>query len=152
MLMLHVVRGLFALTLLSSLVVSQENNAVDVNGDVYCLTVHEDLLRRQSDEWGSADPYTVVNGTKHTPYLSFDAATRQATILVGNGYEEGGVFHPMVASDDPTVVHFIMYIYVQDQNNDTFAFATLDPNQPAPATFVFDVPEAVTQLVPFEFW
>ena len=32
-----------------------------------------------------------------------------------NGDEEDGVWHPMIASDDPSTVHFITHIMVKDQ-------------------------------------
>lgn len=119
--------------------------------DVYCLTLHEDLVRRQADEWGSTGPFTVDDGTKHTPFVSFDATTRKATVIIGNGDDVGGIYHPMVASDNPTTVHFITYVYVVDQNNHLFAVKTMDPNLPAPATVVFDVPLQVTEIQAYEF-
>ena len=119
--------------------------------DVYCLTLHEDLVRRQADEWGSTGPFTIDDGTKHTPFVSFDASTRQATVIIGNGDDVGGIYHPMVASDNPTTVHFITYVYVVDQNNHLFAVKTMDPNMPAPATVVFDVPLQVTEIQAYEF-
>lgn len=119
--------------------------------DIYCLTLHEDLVRRQADEWGSTGPFTIDDGTKHTPFVSFDASTRQATVIIGNGDDVGGIYHPMVASDNPTTVHFITYVYVVDQNNHLFAVKTMDPNVPAPATVVFDVPLQVTEIQAYEF-
>jgi desulfoferrodoxin (superoxide reductase-like protein) len=146
-----VVQVLAAFTLWTSLASAQDDAVVD-NGDVHCLTVHEDLMRRQKDEWGSEGPYIIDDGTKHTPFISFNASTRQATVIVGNGDDTGGVYHPMLASDNPATVHFITHIYVVDQHNDVFAFSTLDPNEEGPATFAFTVPQSVTQMMAFEFW
>lgn len=144
-------RILLALALSSSasLVMAQEE--VSQKDGVYCLTLHEDLMRRQSDEWGSPGPFTVDDGTKHTPFATFNPDTRKATVIVGNGDATGGVYHPMIASDNPTTVHFVTHIYVLDQNDRLFAVETMDPNMPAPATVVFDVPESVTELTAFEF-
>lgn len=119
--------------------------------DVYCLTMHEDLVRRQATEWGSLVPFTMEDGTKHTPFVEFDASTRQATVIIGNGDDVGGVYHPMVASDYPATVHFITYVYVVDQSNHLFAVKTMDPTMPAPATVVFDVPLGVTEVTAYEF-
>ncbi|CAB9497474.1 Desulfoferrodoxin [Seminavis robusta] len=129
----------------------QQDDASSSSQDVYCLTVHQDLVRRQTDEWGSNGPFDVEDGTKHTPFSFFNASTRLATVIVGNGDDVGGVYHPMVASDNPTTVHFITHIYAVDQNNQIFAVETMDPNQAAPATVVFEVPEDVTAMTAFEF-
>jgi desulfoferrodoxin (superoxide reductase-like protein) len=145
------VQVLAAFTFWASLASAQEDAVEDVDG-VHCLTVHEDLMRRQLDEWGSEGPFTIDLETKHIPFISFNVSTRQATVVVGDGDDVGGVFHPMVASDDPAIVHFVTHIYVADQYNHVFAFSTMDPVQPGPATFVLDVQENVTQITAFEFW
>lgn len=119
--------------------------------DVFCLTLHEDLVRRQTDEWGSTGPFTIEDGTKHTPFVAFNAETRKATVIVGNGDDVGGVYHPMVASDNPTTVHFVTHIYAVDQHGVIFATETMDPNMPAPASVMFDVPEQVTEMTAYEF-
>ena len=39
------------------------------------------------------------------------STTSTATVVVGNGDEEGGIWHhPMVTNDDPETVHFITHI------------------------------------------
>ena len=120
--------------------------------DAYCRTLHADFLRRQVDEWQSVTPYTVDDGTKHTPFLTYDAASNTATVIVGNGNETGGVFHPMEASEDPSRVHFIMQMYVVDQNARVIASQTMDPTLPAPARMIIeDIPPGVTALTAYEF-
>ena len=49
------------------------------------------------------------------PVLTLSEDGSSATIVVGNGDEEDGVWHPMIASDDPNAVHFITHIMVKDQ-------------------------------------
>jgi len=130
--------------------VNDENDTTQVD---YCWTVHQDLLRRQRDEWHRSRPYTIEDGTKHTPFIiDFDTTTRRkATVVVGNGQDIGGIYHPMMASDNPAMVHFISSIYVVDQNDHVFAFVTMDPTQPAPAQVIFDVPKYVTEMTAYEF-
>jgi hypothetical protein len=147
------IQVLAAFTLWTALASAQDAAvAVLEDSDEHCLTLHEDFLRRQLNEWFSEGPFTIDDGAVHNPYISFNATTRQATIIVGNGNDVGGSFHPMVASDDPAMVHFITHIYVTDQDDEIFALSTMDPTQEGPATFVFDVPESVTQMTPWEFW
>jgi len=118
-----------------------------------CPTIHADLLRRQLGEWDAADPYTVSDGTKHTPYLTLSDDGTTATIVVGNGDEDGGVYHPMTPSDDPEIVHFVTHMYVVDQDGTVVAMQVMDPSadDALPATMVMDVPEGVTSLTPYEF-
>ena len=43
------------------------------------------------------------------PFLSVSEDGLTGSVVVGNG-DDGGVWHPMVASDDPAVVHFVTHI------------------------------------------
>jgi len=137
------------------------NNDDDDNSEQeevdYCWTVHQDLLRRQRDEWHRSRPFTMDDGTKHTPFITelvapaFKVVPRKATVVVGNGQDVGGVYHPMMASNNPAVVHFITHIYALDQRGRVFAMATMDPTLPGPATVSFQVPEDVIEMTAYEF-
>lgn len=87
----------------------------------HCPTLKADFARRQLAEWASSTPFTIANGgdgydkAKHVPVLTLSEDGGSFTIVVGNGNEENGVWHPQVASDDPDVVHFVSHIYVEDQ-------------------------------------
>mmetsp|Transcript_36497 Transcript_36497/g.53505 ORF Transcript_36497/g.53505 Transcript_36497/m.53505 type:complete len:322 (+) Transcript_36497:81-1046(+) len=115
----------------------------------YCPTFLEELKRRQ--KWFADDdaPFTEANGAKHTPYITFSDNT--ATVTVGNGEVEGGVFHPMVASDDPKQVHFVTHITVVDQDGKPVVLETMDPTMPSPASITFDIPSGATTLTAYEF-
>jgi len=66
---------------------------------------------------------------------------------VGNG----SPYHPMTASNDPNVVHFITHIYVLDQSSAFVAMSTLDPTGGGVAQMTFDIPITATQLVAYEW-
>ena len=123
--------------------------SVVIGATTYCDTLHLDYMRRQLEDFNSATPYTEEDGTKHTPYLEVVNGT--ATVTVGNGDVEGGVYHPMVASGDPSQVHWVNHIYVMDQNDKIIALKAMDPTDGVPAQFSFTVPEGVTQLTAYEF-
>lgn len=96
------------------------NGAVTYESE-HCPTMKADFVRRQLQEWSSSSPFTIADGgdgedkAKHVPVLTLSDDLTQFTIVVGNGDEENGVWHPMLASDDPDTVHFISHIYVEDQ-------------------------------------
>lgn len=115
----------------------------------YCNTLHLDYVRRQLENFNSTTPFTEEDGTKHTPYIKVDNGV--ATVTVGNGNVEGGIYHPMIPSGDPNQVHWVTHIYVVDQNDHVIQMKTMDPTSAVPATFSFDVPEGVTQLIAYEF-
>ena len=120
-----------------------------IRATTYCDTLRLDYVRRHFEEFNSTLPYTEEGGTKHTPYV--EVTNRTATVTVGNGDKEGGVYHPMVASGDPSVVHWVNYIYVADQNDEIIVLKTMDPTDGMPAQFSFTVPKGVTQLTAYEF-
>lgn len=125
---------------------------IDSAMGAYCPTLHADMLRRQEFEgFSSSGPFTVVNGTKHTPYITFSEISDTAIVTVGNGNETDGVFHPMVPSADPDEVHFVTHIWVLDQDENVIALDATDPNQAVPVTFTFAVPEGVTSMVAYEW-
>ncbi|KAL7521287.1 hypothetical protein ACHAWX_005957 [Stephanocyclus meneghinianus] len=119
----------------------------------HCPTLKADFARRQLAEWASSTPFTIANGgdgydkAKHVPVLTLSEDGGSFTIVVGNGNEENGVWHPQVASDDPDVVHFVSHIY----DGNVIFMRTLNPQAGEPATVTGLVPEGITALTPFEF-
>lgn len=83
----------------------------------YCPTIYADFVRRQLAHFSPEGIFIAQEGEsqKHTPFLSLSEDGKSATVIVGNGDEEGGVYHPMTASTDPSEVHFITHILVKDQ-------------------------------------
>ena len=81
----------------------------------FCPTIFADLERRQLEYFDSDVPYTIEKGAKHVPVLTVSEDGKTATVVVGNGDEEGGVWHPMKPSGDPDTVHWVTHILVKDQ-------------------------------------
>ena len=83
----------------------------------YCPTIYADFVRRQLANFSPDGIFIAQEGEsqKHTPFLTLSEDGKSATVIVGNGDEEGGVFHPMTASTDPSEVHFVTHILVKDQ-------------------------------------
>ncbi len=80
-----------------------------------CPTIFADYHRRQTAHFDSPEGvFTIADGAKHVPVLTLSDDGATGTIVVGNG-NDGGVWHPMVASDDPETVHFVTHIMVKDQ-------------------------------------
>lgn len=115
----------------------------------WCNTMHEEYVRRQLQDYGSETPFDETSGTKHVPYITVDGTT--ATVVVGNGDVEGGVWHPMVNSDDPTEVHFITHMYVVDQDANIIAMKTMDPALGGPATMTFEIPAHTSTVTAYEW-
>eukprot|EP01083_Nonionella_stella_P238942 836884_1 len=80
-----------------------------------CPTIYADFADRQLVQFEAEDVFGIEKGAKHVPVLTLLEDGKKATVVVGNGDEEGGVWHPMQASDDPAVVHFVTHIMVKDQ-------------------------------------
>ena len=119
----------------------------------YCPTLHADFLRIQGERFSKdGSIFTVVNGTKHTPYTTFHEDAMNATVTIGNGDEEGGKYHPVVPSDDPDEVHYATHIYVVDEGGEIVALQAMDPSSGmVPATMTFDIPTGAKSLVAYEF-
>ena len=83
----------------------------------YCPTIYADFVRRQLANFSPDGIFIAQEGEsqKHTPFLTLSEDRKSATVIVGNGDEEGGGFHPMTASTDPSEVHFVTHILVKDQ-------------------------------------
>lgn len=117
-------------------------NTVSAN---FCDTLHSDFTRRQLLEHGSETPYDLTSGAKHTPFITIEDGLAKVTVGDGNPY------HPMSASDDPNMVHFVTHIYVMDQDENMVFMETLDPVQGAPAVSAFEIPTGATSLTAYEW-
>eukprot|EP00571_Detonula_confervacea_P017211 CAMPEP_0172312200 /NCGR_PEP_ID=MMETSP1058-20130122/17014_1 /TAXON_ID=83371 /ORGANISM="Detonula confervacea, Strain CCMP 353" /LENGTH=348 /DNA_ID=CAMNT_0013025593 /DNA_START=40 /DNA_END=1086 /DNA_ORIENTATION=+ len=118
----------------------------------FCPTMYADFHRRQLAHF-SDEVFVLEEGAsaKHIPFLTLSDDSKTGTIVVGNGGEEGGIWHPMSASDDPDQVHFVTHIMVKDQDGKVVILESMDPTVEAPATMTFAVPAGVTQLTPYEW-
>lgn len=109
-------------------------------------SVVADLSVQQSwPPFSSSSAYNESKGAKHTPYITLDG--NQATVKVG----DGDPYHPMVASADPDVVHFITHIYVLDQDGNLVTTQELDPSATSVATITFTVPTGARKLTAYEW-
>jgi len=105
-----------------------------------------DLHRRQAAApFNSLIPFNESMGSKHTPYIALQG--NSGTVTVGNG----SPFHPMVASTNPAIVHFITLIYVLDQAGNVVVMKNLDPTSVNKATITFSVPSGATSLTAYEW-
>lgn len=133
------------------------SGAASIYESEHCPTLKADFTRRQLNEWSSSTPFTIADGgdgndkAKHVPVLTISEDGGSFTIVVGNGNEENGVWHPQVASDDPDVVHFVTHIYAEDQDGNVIYMRTLNPQEGEPASLTTLVPEGVTELTPYAF-
>ncbi|CAE8726190.1 unnamed protein product [Polarella glacialis] len=112
-----------------------------------CQASTAELQRREGGSSAKDDP-----SGKHKPYLWIDGTT--ATIVVGQGATPGnvgGLIHPMSPSNETDLVHFISYVYAEDDLQNLVALCELLPTDPAPATCTFQVPPGITSLRPYEF-
>mmetsp|Transcript_16485 Transcript_16485/g.28268 ORF Transcript_16485/g.28268 Transcript_16485/m.28268 type:complete len:353 (-) Transcript_16485:178-1236(-) len=116
-----------------------------------CPTMYADFERRQLKEFSVEAPFDIEQGAKHVPVLTISEDGATGTVVVGNGNEVGGEWHPMVASEDPEMVHFVTHIMVKDQDGKIVALEAMDPTVAAPATMTFAVPAGVTALTPYEW-
>merc|ERR1712023_577672 len=56
----------------------------------------------------------------------------------------------MVASGNPSEVHWVDHIWVKNQDGDVVAMRDLDATEASPATITFEVPEGTTELIAYE--
>lgn len=109
-------------------------------------SVRADFIRRQGTDFMSPTPYTETAGVKHTPYITFDEAG--GLISVGGG----DTIHPMTASSDASVVHFVTEVLVEDQDGKIIFMKALDPtNVDSVSDVVFAIPEETTSVTAYEF-
>jgi len=110
-----------------------------------------ELLRRQMGERGEAttDPYDsdALHNMKHKPFLRVEGTTAVAVVGLGavTGVA-GDLIHPMVNSSDPSILHWIDTIWVEDQAGKIIGMRRLSPTEPAPATLTFSIPAGTTQM------
>ena len=122
-----------------------------------CPTMYADFIRRQTAYFNPDGIFIAADGEskKHTPFVTVSDDGKSATVVVGNGDEEGGVYHPMVPSnaDDPSIPpHWVTHIIVKDQDGNFIVNQALSPTVEGPATITFAVPEGVTELIASEWW
>ena len=103
-------------------------------------SVHADLLRQQVAQYNptGAAVFTEVDGKKHTPYITLDAAGAKGRVFVG--VEGGSPIHPMTSAKDGNV-HWVTEIYIVDQTGSIVAMESLDPTDVSEATMEFDLSE-----------
>lgn len=105
--------------LLAAAAASSSSNALALAAESseYCPTIYADFVRRQLAHFSPDGTFVAQEGEnqKHTPFLTLSEDGKSATVIVGNGEEEGGVYHPMTPSEDPSEVHFVTHILVKDQ-------------------------------------
>ena len=120
----------------------------------FCPTVYVDFMRRQTAYFNPDGIFIAGDGEskKHTPFITVSDDGKSAKVVVGDGDEEGGVWHPMTPSDDPNKVHWITHIMVKDQDGNFIVNQALSPTVEGPATITFAVPEGVTELTASEWW
>lgn len=96
---------------------SSSTLALAAESSEYCPTIYADFVRRQLAHFSPDGTFIAQEGEsqKHTPFLTLSEDGKSATVIVGNGEEEGGVYHPMTPSEDPSEVHFVTHILVKDQ-------------------------------------
>lgn len=87
-----------------------------VTSSEICPTMYADFNRRQLADFSVDGAYLLEEGSnaKHIPFLTISNDGTTGTVVVGNG-NDNGVWHPMVASNEPGEVHFITHILVKDQ-------------------------------------
>jgi desulfoferrodoxin (superoxide reductase-like protein) len=108
-------------------------------------SVVADLSLQQSlPPHSRSEAYNETHGAKHTPYITLKG--NQATVQVGDG-----PYHPMTASTDPSVVHFITHIYVLDQDYNLVTMQELSPQGVDVASIDFTVPVGATSLTAYEW-
>jgi glutamyl-tRNA reductase len=106
---------------------------------------HRPFIRAEKDDCDADDDECQWNAL--TP------GTR-ARVSVGRGSVTGDPvdpIHPMVPGDSEDPGHFVTTLYVLDQDESLVALRELAPDEPAPASMAFTVPDGVTQLTPYEF-
>jgi len=108
------------------------------------------LYEREFTETAAVDGNTNL---KHKPSVIVHG-NGSVTVQVGheNVQTDGSItYHPMSASDDKDIVHWINSIWVADQTGSIIAMREFLPTDPSPATFTFDVPAGTTKLTAFEY-
>ena len=120
----------------------------------YCSTLGAEFMRQQTAYFNPDGVFIAADGEskKHTPFVTVSDDGKSATVKVGNGDEEGGVWHPMTPSDDPNQVHWITHIMVKDQDGNFIVNQALSPTVEGPPTITFEVPDGVTSLTALEWW
>lgn len=89
-------------------------------------------------------PYTIEDGTKHTPFITISEDLTSASVVVGN--EEA--FHPMNGGDAP---HWITSVYITNQNKEIISMQMLDPTDVTKAEMTFDIPEGTESVTAWAF-
>lgn len=118
-----------------------------------CPTMFADFHNRQLKVFESDVPFYQEEGTssKHIPFLTISGDGKTGTVVVGDGDKDGGVWHPMVASNILEQVHFITHLMVKDQEGKVVVLEPMDPTAGAPAKMEFAVPAGATKLTPYNW-
>merc|ERR1719506_2783253 len=120
-----------------------------------CEALRADVQRRMRDEKNEAttDAYDadVKGETKHKPFLRIEGS--QGLVVVGKGAVTGNtsdLIHPMTPSSDPSVLHFIDLIWVEDQTGKIIAMRKVSASEPKPASMAFPIPAGTTSMTAYE--
>lgn len=94
--------------------------------------------------FSTTTPYTIEDGTKHTPFITISEDLTSGSVVVGN--EEA--FHPMNGGDAP---HWITSVYITDQDDKIISMQMLDPTDVTKAELAFDIPEGTESVTAWAF-
>jgi desulfoferrodoxin (superoxide reductase-like protein) len=140
--------------------------AVVVRGQLTYDAMFAEMLHRQFIEHKQSTPFSNqgdILGSLHDPTMTYTSNTTtgmvKGKVLMGvgstgtqpNGCPNGCV-HPLIASNDPNLVHFITTIMIVDENNHVLAMGELTAEDSggkvASLDFNFPIPQ---QMTPYAF-
>jgi len=118
----------------------KEQDAVAVGSNIAALK-HRQNTTHQTNEAFPVDD-TVLNAL-HRPVLTKEGDLVKVMIGMGSKGPAGcpnGCYHPVVATADPTAVHWPEYVYVVNEAGVVVFFVEIAPTVPDPVTLVFETP------------
>ncbi|KAJ9449941.1 hypothetical protein DIPPA_27312 [Diplonema papillatum] len=132
------------------------SNELGLDSDHQCAqfsVLKAEALRRQESSFSTTSAFPPSDSNaKHTPFITLDADSSTGKVTVGLGTVSGDPSdptHPTTFSMDPTLLHFIELIYVEDQLGRVVAAGQLTVVDVEPAVLGFTIPTGVTHLTAF---